>query len=250
MFNLKPIHRLPLILLVICLIPLTTIQSQTIQTITDDVIGGARYTIKDRGNQTLLLTAGVLAGLAFLQDREISDALVEDKYLPASVNDFGNWYGGLTAKLIFIPAIGGMSYFSDESLQQFGRRLGTAYTALGLSALATHGLKIVVGRERPDGSNQRSFPSGHTSSSFTVAAVLQEFYGPEIGIPAYLLAATSGLARIQSRHHYLSDVIFGAALGIVFGRGLVQWRRVNDHLQGHILSVNPFQRVLRLTIPL
>jgi membrane-associated phospholipid phosphatase len=81
----------------------------------------------------------------------------------------------------------------------------------------TQGIKLAVGRERPDGGGY-SFPSGHTSSSFATATVLQRHFGWRAGIPAYGLAAFVGGSRLQQNRHYLSDVIFGAAVGIVSGR--------------------------------
>jgi membrane-associated phospholipid phosphatase len=81
----------------------------------------------------------------------------------------------------------------------------------------TQAIKFTVDRERPDGGHY-SFPSGHTSSSFATATVLQRHFGWRAGIPAYGLAAFVGGSRLQENRHYLTDVIFGAALGIVSGR--------------------------------
>jgi membrane-associated phospholipid phosphatase len=81
------------------------------------------------------------------------------------------------------------------------------------------GLKFAAGRTRPDGSKY-SFPSGHTSAAFTTASVLQRHYGWKVGLPAYGMAAYVGGSRIGENRHYLSDVLFGAALGIVAGRAV------------------------------
>src|SRR5262249_34019131 len=71
--------------------------------------------------------------------------------------------------------------------------------------------KHAVGRTRPDGSNNMSFPSGHTSNAFAMATVAEYHFGPKVGIPAYLAASLIGASRIQSNKHYLSDVVAGAA---------------------------------------
>jgi membrane-associated phospholipid phosphatase len=81
----------------------------------------------------------------------------------------------------------------------------------------TLAVKQTARRARPSGSGF-SFPSGHTAVAFASATVLQRHFGWKIGIPAYAVAAYVGTSRIQERHHYLSDVIFGAALGTVAGR--------------------------------
>jgi membrane-associated phospholipid phosphatase len=81
----------------------------------------------------------------------------------------------------------------------------------------TQAIKFAVGRTRPDGSSH-SFPSGHTSTMFATATVLQRHFGWSVGAPAYAAAAYVAAGRIQSKRHYLSDVAFGAALGVVAGR--------------------------------
>ncbi len=86
-----------------------------------------------------------------------------------------------------------------------------------VNAALTQGIKIAVGRRRPDGA-RFSFPSGHTSSTFATATVLQRHFGWRVGLPAYGLAAFVGGSRLQENKHYLSDVIFGAAIGVVSGR--------------------------------
>ena len=85
-----------------------------------------------------------------------------------------------------------------------------------VTAVLTQGIKVAVDRQRPDGS-RFSFPSGHTSSTFTTAAVLQHEFGWKIGAPAYVVATFIGGSRLQENRHYLSDVLFGAAIGIVSG---------------------------------
>lgn len=86
-----------------------------------------------------------------------------------------------------------------------------------LNAVLTQGLKVSVGRTRPNGSRY-SFPSGHTSSSFATGAVLQRHFGWKAGLPAYGLAAYIAGSRLQENKHYLSDVVFGAGVGLVAGR--------------------------------
>ena len=65
-------------------------------------------------------------------------------------------------------------------------------------------LKYTVRRERPDGSNNKSFPSGHAASAFATATVLQRHYGWKVGAPAYALgsyvAARAHGVEPPSRH--------------------------------------------------
>lgn len=73
--------------------------------------------------------------------------------------------------------------------------------------------------------NHVSFPSGHTACAFAVAAVIAgEFkeQSPFIPLAAYSLAALTGLARIERKDHWASDVFFGACLGMSIGKLLVK----------------------------
>jgi membrane-associated phospholipid phosphatase len=88
-----------------------------------------------------------------------------------------------------------------------------------VSSALTQGVKFAVRRERPDG-GRFSFPSGHTSATFASAAVLQRHYGWKVGVPAYGVAAYVAESRLQENKHYLSDVIFGAAIGVVSGHAV------------------------------
>jgi len=75
-------------------------------------------------------------------------------------------------------------------------------------------LKSTINKERPDGSNNHSFPSGHTAITFQSASFLQKRYGWKYGIPAYLLASYTGFSRVYSDKHDVYDVLAGAAIGI------------------------------------
>ena len=81
----------------------------------------------------------------------------------------------------------------------------------------TSAVKLSVRRARPDGT-QFSFPSGHTSVSFATATVLQRHLGWKAGVPAYAVATYVAASRVQDKRHFLSDVAFGGAIGIVAGR--------------------------------
>ena len=87
-----------------------------------------------------------------------------------------------------------------------------------VSQTVTHSIKAVVKRTRPDGSANNSFPSGHTSVSFASATVLQREFGWKVGIPAYAVATYIGMSRVEGKRHFTSDVLFGAAIGVMAGR--------------------------------
>jgi hypothetical protein len=77
--------------------------------------------------------------------------------------------------------------------------------------------KIATGRERPDGSNNRSFPSAHAAGASCIAAILWSRYGAATGIPLSALAVYTCLSRVNLGKHFPSDVLMGAAIGAACG---------------------------------
>ena len=91
------------------------------------------------------------------------------------------------------------------------------FRAQSVAQLTTYAVKYSVRRTRPDGS-QFGFPSGHAAVTFASATVLQRHFGWKVGLPAYGVASYVAASRLQMNRHYLSDVVFGGALGIAAGR--------------------------------
>jgi membrane-associated phospholipid phosphatase len=87
-----------------------------------------------------------------------------------------------------------------------------------LSQVLVQTVKYTVRRERPDGSNNKSFPSGHSASAFATATVLQRHYGWKVGVPAYALGGYIALARMAWNRHHATDVVMGAGFGIASAR--------------------------------
>jgi membrane-associated phospholipid phosphatase len=93
-----------------------------------------------------------------------------------------------------------------------------------LNGLITRALKVTVDRSRPTGSGH-AFPSGHTSATFASAAVLHSHYGWKVGAPAYAVASFVGWSRVWDGQHWLSDVVFGAAVGLASGYTVTRGHR-------------------------
>ena len=96
------------------------------------------------------------------------------------------------------------------------QRSWTMIKALSMTGMTTLTLKAIRNNDTPNG-KPWAWPSGHTSSSFTVAAVLDEYYGPGVGVPAYALAGLVGYRMMETGDHWASDVMFGAVLGYITG---------------------------------
>ena len=87
----------------------------------------------------------------------------------------------------------------------------------------TYALKLSVRRERPDGSNSQSFPSGHAAVTFATALVLQRHLG-WWSVPTFLVASYTAASRLHENVHFLSDVVLGGILAWLVVDLL--WRRI------------------------
>ena len=94
--------------------------------------------------------------------------------------------------------------------------------ALAVNFILTDALKFSVRRERPNGSDSYSFPSGHVSTVSTSAMVLEEFYGWRFGVPVFALAGLTAMSRMSADEHWLSDVSAGALIGILVGHAMAK----------------------------
>jgi hypothetical protein len=98
-------------------------------------------------------------------------------------------------------------------------------------------LKYTVGRERPDTSDDHSFPSTHTSLAFSTAGVLFFRTPWYVGVPSLLAASAVGLSRIDLRKHYPSDVLTGAGIGFLYAALVHSYHRRFERNPPAILPV-------------
>ena len=152
--------------------------------------------------------------LDFIQENMRSDFLDTVVPMITSLGDKGWFWICAACIMIIIPQT---------------RKIGMAAgLALIFSLLITNmTLKPLVERIRPYDINTAiellirppsdySFPSGHTSASFAAASAMF-FINKKIGIPALILAAAIGLTRLYLYVHFPTDVLGGAAVGIIAG---------------------------------
>jgi membrane-associated phospholipid phosphatase len=97
--------------------------------------------------------------------------------------------------------------------------------SLAVSEGIVNALKYTTRRERPDGSNRNSFPSGHASDTFAVATVLERHFGWKWAVPAYAFSSYVAMSRLPDDKHWLSDVVFGSSVGIIAGRTVTRHGR-------------------------
>ncbi len=119
----------------------------------------------------------------------------------------------------------GTAFFPPASSRPWVTRLeflGWEHAGLLVSKNLTLGIKSATNRERPDGSDQRSFPSGHTSQAFYFATAtrrnLRDSSLPPrtrraVSIGVQTFAVGTAWARVEGGNHFPADVLVGAALG-------------------------------------
>jgi hypothetical protein len=96
-----------------------------------------------------------------------------------------------------------------------------------LSQAITQGTKQIVRRDRPTG-ECCSFPSGHATSAFAAAAVLERHLGYRGSWPFLVGATYVATSRLVDNRHFLSDVVFGAAVGTAAGWTVVGRQGANE----------------------
>jgi membrane-associated phospholipid phosphatase len=173
------------------------------------------------GSGPNLLILGLTYGGALALQESGPDDTVENSFSRNGHRTFGDdWRDGFAA--VGNPgthfALAGLWYLAgqqtrDEKTYNVGKTL--------FSALIVNGLSTVAGQaaswDRGPNGEWGTFPSGHTSSSFTFASVMHQAYGHWVGIPLYALSGLVAYERLESGEHYLSDVVMGGVMGLVIG---------------------------------
>lgn len=83
----------------------------------------------------------------------------------------------------------------------------------GVTVAASLALKYAIKEDRPDHSNNHSFPSGHSSITFAAATFIGKRYGWKYSIPAYALSTYTAWGRVYGKKHHWWDVVAGAVIG-------------------------------------
>ena len=186
-------------------------------------------------NVVPLLVGGAATGVGSIVDEDVADWIADPEHR------FGNSFEDGAAPAAVGAAVAVL--FATGRAADAPRYRALTYDwmhAFLINAGYTTLLKEVARRERPNGEDNLSFPSGHASNAFALAVVAERHYGWKAGVPAYTLASLVAVSRLQRNKHYLSDVMAGATLGYIVGRTVV---RVNgqplDPLRGARLSLSP-----------
>lgn len=123
--------------------------------------------------------------------------------------------------LRFVPAVAlvGMKAFGMESrTERWSELIVRSVASTAIMGFTVEGTKRMVGRVRPDGSDDRSFPSGHSATAFLTASLFAKEYGhlsPWYSVGAYGVATSTAMLRRVNDHHWMGDVMVGAGIGIL-----------------------------------
>jgi len=192
-----------------------------------------------------LLIGSAATGVAAIFDDDISGAIGDPESDFGRVGDAaggGLVVGGVVTALFVAGRLSDHQRFRDATYDLLTGTLVTqAYSLV---------IKVAVNRTRPSGSTSRidsSFPSGHSSTSFAMATVLERHYGWKAGVPGYAVASLIAASRVRYDHHYLSDVVAGSTLGIIVGRAAVRTNSkplpASNGARRASLSISPVGRV-------
>src|SRR6185436_11181271 len=102
-----------------------------------------------------------------------------------------------------------------------------------LSQALVQGIKYSVRRDRPTG-ECCAFPSGHAATAFALASVLERHLGYRASWPALAGATYVATSRLVDNRHFVSDVVFGAAVGTASG-----WTVVGTRGRKHPIVIQP-----------
>lgn len=173
--------------------------------------------VPQRENYKGLLITGGLTAPSFLLDGELENYFADHPH-----EDFGL----IGARLGGGVALAGVTVglFSAGRIARGDRFRAASYDlsqAFIVNGVYTNLLKLAVRRERPDGSNRASFPSGHASNAFAISTAFAKHY-PKLRVPLYGFATFVAVSRMAANKHHLSDVVAGSGLGAVIGSSVVR----------------------------
>ncbi len=192
--------------------PTDSIQTESIE------IDSLKKTEEVKFNYKALLIPTALIGYGFYS--------LENNNLKSWNTEIGNEIrnnGGATAIddfTRFAPAVSvyALNAFGVKGKHNLKDRTIILGTATLLMAGSTFAVKGITKVERPDGSSNDSFPSGHTAVAFMGAEFLyQEYKDVSVwyGVAGYVVAAGTGVCRMYNNRHWFSDVVAGAGFGIL-----------------------------------
>ena len=201
-----------------------------------------------RSTWVILGVGGAAAALAHPADDTLNAHLAGDgagkffalgKYLGAGYTQMGVALGlYVIGRLVYSKVADGQPVTNKWSHLGFD-----LLRAQMVSQVLVHSIKYTVQRDRPTG-ECCAFPSGHAATAFAVASVIERHLGYRLAWPTLLAATYVAASRLHDNRHYLSDVVFGASVGLATG-----WTIVGRHgRDSYALVPTPTKGGMLLTV--
>lgn len=150
----------------------------------------------------------------------ISNGCLAQEVCEPVAHQYKRYHGdGIDNVLEYVPtaAVFGLKLLGVPAESSWKRRLTVSVVSFGINAAVTYSLKHTIHEMRPDGTDNHSFPSGHTAVAFCGATTLMHEYrkvSPWIGVAGYAVATTVAVDRVRRNRHHWGDVVAGAAIGV------------------------------------
>lgn len=150
----------------------------------------------------------------------ISNGCLAQEVSEPVAHQYKSYHGdGIDNVLEYVPtaAVFGLKLLGVPAESSWKRRLSVSVVSFGINAAVTYSLKHTIHEMRPDGTDNHSFPSGHTAVAFCGATTLMHEYrkvSPWIGVAGYAVATTVAVDRVRHNRHHWGDVVAGAAIGV------------------------------------
>lgn len=150
----------------------------------------------------------------------ISNVCLAQEVSEPVAHQYKSYHGdGIDNVLEYVPtaAVFGLKLLGVPAESSWKRRLTVSVVSFGINAAVTYSLKHTIHEMRQDGTDNHSFPSGHTAVAFCGATTLMHEYrkvSPWIGVAGYAVATTVAVDRVRRNRHHWGDVVAGAAIGV------------------------------------
>jgi membrane-associated phospholipid phosphatase len=148
-------------------------------------------------------------------DTQITESFAKASWTDGffALGDFTGQFGVLVAASVGVYGVGRAT--GKPKVAYAGRDL---IDSVVLAQAIVKIVKVATQRERPDGSDRLSFPSGHSGDTFAFATALERHLGWKGAIPGYIFSSYVAISRVNDQRHFMSDVVMGSAVGIIAGR--------------------------------
>jgi hypothetical protein len=169
------------------------------------------------GHQMILPGALVTYGLVALNSKQLisldnqikEEVWVDHPHQPFRIDNYVQYLPGFS-----VYGLHAMGIYGKNPLRTATKRYLISSVVM---SVIVQSVKMISKIQRPNGSGNNAFPSGHTATAFVGAEFLNQEYGyrsPWYSIGGYILATAVGYMRIYNNRHWARDVVAGAGVGI------------------------------------